>query len=430
MILIIHKIVNLVTILIVSSLDPLVKPIPETVDIAIIGAGPQALTLVTHLLQKKASLRDRLVVFDRAGTWMAQWKQQFGALEIPHLRSPAVHHPDPNPYALRAFAANRPSELFPPYDLPGTQLFQGFCEDVIERWRLGDGVIGASIRDIEPIQIEGRDRFRLHIQDHPPSLARRVILATGGGPPRLPDWLAEIAPTYPPERLQHSSQIDLRTLHLGGEEILIVGSGLTSGHLALGAIRRGARVTLMARRQFYEKLFDADPGWLGPKYLKGFQAELDWGRRSQMIQEARNGGSVTPKILFKLRRLEREGKVQFLENCQITRATWNKGLWDIDCDQPQGSLPSFDRLWLATGTDFDIRKHPLLQQVQRRYPLETVGGLPQLDEHLRWGKSQLFLMGPGTALQVGPVARNIYGGKLASQRIVPALTKSSLARVA
>jgi hypothetical protein len=56
-----------------------------------------------------------------------------------------------------------------------------------------------------------------------------------------------------------------------------------------------------------------------------------------------------------------------------------------------------------------------------------VAGLPQLDDHLRWGKSQLFLMGPGTALQVGPVARNIYGGKLASQRIVPALTKSSLA---
>ncbi|MFO8038164.1 MAG: FAD/NAD(P)-binding protein, partial [Sodalinema sp.] len=167
------------TVLIVLSLDPLVGKIPETVDIAIIGAGPQALTLVTHLLQKKAALRDRLAVFDRTGTWMAQWKQQFGALEIPHLRSPAVHHPDPNPYALRAFAAQRSSELSPPYDLPGSQLFEEFCEDVIARWGLADGVIGASVVDIEPIQVGGRDRFRLHLQDHPPSLARRVILATG-----------------------------------------------------------------------------------------------------------------------------------------------------------------------------------------------------------------------------------------------------------
>ena len=421
---------SFVTVLIVLSLDPLVGKIPETVDITIIGAGPQALTLVTHLLQKKASLRDRLAVFDRTGTWMAQWKQQFAALEIPHLRSPAVHHPDPNPYALRAFATNRSSELFPPYDLPGTNLFEEFCEDVIERWGLSDGVIPSSITDIEPIQVEGRDRFRLHLHNHSPILARRVILATGGGPPRLPDWVAEIPPGYPPERLQHSSQIDLRPLHLGGEEILIIGSGLTSGHLALGAVRRGARVTLMARRQFYERLFDADPGWLGPKYLKGFQAEADWGRRSQMIQEARNGGSLTPKVLFKLRRLEREGRVQFLENCQITSATWNEGFWHIDCDQPQGVLPRVHRLWLATGSEFDIGKHPLLKQVQQKYPLETVAGLPQLDDHLRWGKSQLFLMGPGTALQVGPVARNIYGGKLASQRIVPALTKSSLTRVA
>lgn len=101
MILIIHKDMNLVTLLLVLSFPPTGESIPRTVDIAIIGAGPQALTLVTHVLQKKRSWGDRLGVFDRAGTWMAQWKQQFAALEIPHLRSPAVHHPDPNPYALR-----------------------------------------------------------------------------------------------------------------------------------------------------------------------------------------------------------------------------------------------------------------------------------------------------------------------------------------
>jgi len=70
--------------------------------------------------------------------------------------------------------------------------------------------------------------------------------------------------------------------------VLIVGSGLTSGHLALGAIARGAQVIMMARRQFYEKLFDADAGWLGPKYLKGFYAEPCWKQRWQMIQSARN----------------------------------------------------------------------------------------------------------------------------------------------
>jgi hypothetical protein len=61
--------------------------LPAQTDIAIIGAGPQALTLVTYLLQKRQRLRHRFLVFDPSGTWLYRWQQQFAALEIPHLRS-------------------------------------------------------------------------------------------------------------------------------------------------------------------------------------------------------------------------------------------------------------------------------------------------------------------------------------------------------
>jgi hypothetical protein len=40
----------------------------------------------------------------------------------------------------------------------------------------------------------------------------------------------------------------------------------------------------MTRRYFQEKLFDAEPGWLGPKYLKGFAAEPDCHSRWETIQ--------------------------------------------------------------------------------------------------------------------------------------------------
>jgi G3E family GTPase len=93
-------------------------------DIAVIGAGPHALTCVTHLLQKRKSWQRRIMVFDCSGEWLSQWRQQFAQLEIPHLRSPAVHHPDPNPFALRGFAENRAPELYPPYDLPGETAHQ------------------------------------------------------------------------------------------------------------------------------------------------------------------------------------------------------------------------------------------------------------------------------------------------------------------
>jgi lysine/ornithine N-monooxygenase len=375
---------------------------------------------------------NRLVVLDPAGDWLRQWQHQFAAYEIPHLRSPAVHHPDPNPYALRRFAEARYQELFPPYDLPGTQLFQDFCQDVIRRWALQGRVIPARVQQIEPFYSH-RPWFRLSLADGQVLIAKRVVLAIAGGKPQIPAWAQTIPLTYPSDRLLHSQQIDLRRLQLAGERVLIVGSGLTSGHLALGAINRGATVIMMARRTFYEKLFDAEPGWLGPKYLKGFHAEPDWENRWRMIQAARNGGSLTPAILSQLRRLERVGKLSFYEQCEVHSAEWKEDAWKITCTRTNiydelAHLP-VDRIWLATGSTIDVQNWSILAEVRDRYPLPIVKGLPVLDEHLRWAGCNLFVMGGASALQLGPVARNLFGGKLASERIVPALIKEAQGRL-
>lgn len=400
-------------------------------DIAVIGAGPQALTLVTRVLQKKAKLRDRIQVFDPSGSWMTQWHQQFAAQEIPELRSPAVHHPDPNPHALRTFAEGRYQELHPPYDRPGTRLFQEFCDTVVHRWQLQNHVIPAVVTQLESLSKQP-SRFRLTLSTGETVLARRVVLATGGGQPYQPDWIRQGDTTHPPQRLSHASQIELSAIpSLAGETVLIVGSGLTSGHLAVGAAKRGAQVVMMARRTFQEKLFDADPGWLGPKYLKGFHAESDMQTRWQMIQQARNGGSLTPAMMTRLRQLQRKGGVIFYEHCQVAAAEWKGNAWQVCCDTPLAhdciAYQPIHRIWLATGTTLDINAHPLLVNVLAKHPIETVKGLPVLDKFLRWPGCELFLMGPWAALHVGPVARNLFGGKLASERIVPALTKASLA---
>ena len=399
-------------------------------DIAVIGAGPQALTLVTHILQKKAKLRDRIQVFDPSGAWMTQWQQQFAAQEIPELRSPAVHHPDPNAHALRTFAEGRYTELHPPYDRPGTRLFQEFCDTVMQRWQLQHQVVPAAVTRLEPLR-KKPSRFRLTLSTGDTILARRVVLAAGGGQPYHPDWTQQIDATHPPERLCHAHQVRLPELKsLAGETVLIVGSGLTSGHLAVGAVKRGAKVVMMARRTFQEKIFDAEPGWLGPKYLKAFHAEPDMAARWQMVQDARNGGSLTPAMMTRLRQLQRQGHITFYEHCQVADAQWQGDAWKVCCDNHTAhdciAHQPIHRVWLATGTTLDIRSHPLLAEVWEKYPIATVNGLPVLDEHLRWPGCELFLMGPWAALRVGPVARNLFGGKLACDRIVPALTKASL----
>jgi cation diffusion facilitator CzcD-associated flavoprotein CzcO len=258
-------------------LDSLATP-PEFIDLAIVGAGPHALTLVTHLLQKKKSMRGRFLVFDPTGTWMNRWHHQFAAFEIPHLRSPAVHQPDPDPHALRTFAESRPHDLFAPYDLPGTQLFRDFCQETIRRWQLEDCVYPAQVVRVEPCQDSGRARFCLHLSNGQTIIARRVVIANGGAVPNLPEWVGQIPTNYPQDRLLHSHH------------------------------------------------------------------------------------------------------------------------------------------------------HPLLHDVLAAHPIECVNGLPVIDEHLRWQGCELFIMGGLAALRVGPAARNLSGAKAASDRIVPALTKSTISR--
>jgi FAD-NAD(P)-binding len=410
-------------------------PLPAKIDLAIIGAGPHALTLVTHLLQKRQIIRGKFLVFDPSGRWMSRWHQQFAALEIPHLRSPAVHHPDPNHFALRKFAENRSSELYPPYDLPGSRLFEDFCQDIIPAWDLQDKVISSGIKRLEPLKnpstkvmlrgsATGAGSFRLWLENGQSIIARRVVLATGSAKIQKPDWVNQIDSGYPDDKLCHSSCVDLRKIHFRNERVLIVGGGLTSGHLAVGAISRGAKVHLMIRRQLQEKLFDAEPGWLGPKYLKDFFAEQDYKKRFAMIVQARNGGSVTPAMGMQLRREVRNGNLQIDENCQVARASWLGENWRVECSD--GTQHECNRIWLSTGTTFDATSEALLQEVLAAYPIELVNGLPVLDEYLRWWGCELFLMGGLAALQVGPTARNLSGARMASEKIVPAIVKPSI----
>ncbi|ELR97643.1 FAD/NAD(P)-binding protein [Gloeocapsa sp. PCC 73106] len=165
-----------------------VDSIIDRIDLAVVGGGPQSLTLVNNLLQKKPRWRHRFIVIETSGNWLTQWQKQFQAFEIPHLRSPAVHHPDPNPYALRSFAEKRPEELFPPYDLPGTQLFKDFCDEVIQRRQLESKIHPGKVEKIIPSQ--GYHRLELVLSDGSIISARRVILANNYTQLQLPQWVS------------------------------------------------------------------------------------------------------------------------------------------------------------------------------------------------------------------------------------------------
>jgi hypothetical protein len=122
----------------------------------------------------------------------------------------------------------------------------------------------------------------------------------------------------------------------------------------------------------------------------------------------------------------------FYERCGVSDAKWSDRGWQVHCDNSTLHEcihhQNIDRIWVATGSQLDAQNHPLLQDVLNVYPIDCVNGLPVIDEHLRWHGCELFIMGGLAALRVGPAARNLSGARAASDRIVPALTKSTIAR--
>jgi cation diffusion facilitator CzcD-associated flavoprotein CzcO len=392
-------------------------------DLVIVGAGPQALTLSCLMLQKRSRLKRRLRIVDPSGRWLSRWQRQMERYEIPWLRSPSPHHPHPNAHALRRFAhrQQRNRELEGAYGLPHTDLFAAFCREVIAEFELEECVQAASVERLR-LPGSGRGPLELGLSDGRIWHAERVVIATGNGTPQWPAWITTISGDHPAEALRHSDAIDLPALQLRpGERILIVGGGLTSAHLSLGALRRGAQVLLLCRRRLKHKPFDADPGWLGPKYLKAFQAEPCMHRRRHLVLEARNGGSITPEAAAELRQAERRGELQLHEHCQVQTARWSADQWDIVCSEGQQLVA--DRIWLATGHRQGVSQQPLLRQLHQQRPIELVDDWPVLGPDLSWPGTLVHVMGGLCALQIGPAARNLFGGREAAQRICRAVVK-------
>ncbi|HTH14546.1 MAG TPA: FAD/NAD(P)-binding protein, partial [Spirochaetia bacterium] len=307
--------------------------------IAFIGSGPHNLTALAFLLKADPSLRKEVVVFDPSGAWLTRWNAQLEGQEIPHLRSSSVHHPGPDPMALRRFAQGRSDEFFPPYDLPGTSLFRQFCEDLILRLNLEPLVVPRRVAEV----IEAEAGLVLKFEDGGETFARAVVTALGGGEKVWPAW----APSPVAPSLVHSEDVDLRTLEPGSGRVLIVGGGLTAGHLALGALNRGWTVDLVTRRPVTYKLFDAAPGWIGPKHMVDFHKETSWVRRRAMVAEARGGGAMTEEIRDLLEPFRVNGALRYRARCQVRSLEPREGRWRADCGW--GRHLDADRVWLCTG---------------------------------------------------------------------------------
>lgn len=221
------------------------------VRVVVVGAGPHGLAAALHLAATDPGIRDGLVVVDRMGGWLQAWDERFACLEIEHLRSPGVHHPGCDPYGLvgwtkrNGFGSSRRWR----YELPDTVAFRAYCRHLVAEADLDEHVVPTRARRLDA----GPDTSTVVLGDGTELVADHVMVATDPARRALPTWVADALPV-PADTMAHAADVDLRALdgELDGRRVVVLGGGLTAGHLACGALARGASVTVLARRPLRE----------------------------------------------------------------------------------------------------------------------------------------------------------------------------------
>ena len=106
----------------------------------------------------------------------------------------------------------------------------------------------------------------------------------------------------------------------------------------------------------------------------------------------------------------------------VRQAHWGEEGWTLH--GPVGPPLMAHRLWLATGQRLGVGQCPLLRQLHQQRPAPLVEDWPVLGPDLSWPGTSVSVMGGLAALQLGPAARNLHGGRLAAERITRAWIKS------
>ncbi|KAG9188343.1 hypothetical protein G6011_02266 [Alternaria panax] len=338
------------------------------------------------------------------------------------------------------------------YFVPRTDLFDAHCEEVVKRYRLGQDLLRKeSVVNIEYDELSKFDKTELRSvisadamaderkvfrvkTDQGVRFAHIVVLAVGpGNAPSIP--LVPGLPTQPlHEGFAHAMQIkQFPPSHVMAKinarkltSMLIVGGGLTSIQLADLAIKRGVnKVCMLMRGPLKVKHFDVDLEWVG-KFRNFKQAEF-WTadtdeERFEMIVQARNGGSMTPRYRKILDAHIVHGKIELHTYTKLQAVSWEQSskTWACEVSSTESTLKltPIDYMVFATGIQSDIRTIPYLQNIQQQYPVKYVGGLPCLNEDLMWDDDvPLFVTGRLAGLRLGPGAPNLVGARVGAERI-------------
>ena len=311
-------------------------------DWLVIGGGIHGVHIATRLLADADIPADRLGIVDPSDRLLERWHTCTATTGMTHLRSPSVHHLDLDPLSLQRFAGkrrSRPPGLFAaPFERPSLGLFNDHCNQSAEHFGLAN------------LHIQGRaencsindDGLTVRLSDGRSIEAGNVVLAIGASDQTAwPAWASRAHP-----RIHHVFEPGFDGWPSSPEAVLVVGGGISAGHVALRLLAEGHDVHLASRHALREHQFDSDPGWLGEKFTIRFDHEPDPDRRRAVITKARHRGSVPPEMARAIRRAIARERIQWHED-EVTGFEDHHDRLEVELGTD--TMLTADRILLATG---------------------------------------------------------------------------------
>jgi thioredoxin reductase len=394
----------------------------QSIDTAIVGAGPYGLSIAAHLGVAG-------VPYEIFGEPLESWRNFMPQGMLLKSEPFASNLWDPaRRFTYEKYLAEKGIAYRPVHDPVPVERFLEYAE-----WFRHHAV--NDVRRVKVRRVTRADgAYALELEDGTVSRARRVILATGHmGFRNVPDELKGL----PEGMCLHSTALhDLR--RFAGRDVTVIGAG-QSALESLALLHEAAATTrLVVRRKqiTWNPLVRTDTNLIGR--LRTPEAGLGPGWRSWAISELpflyRRVFGPAKRHRFFLTTWgpsgawwlpdRIEGKIDLLLEQQIASADVVDGRVRLRLTGPAGPTEILtDHVVAATGFDVALERIDCLDPILRAQ-IAREGPYPRLSANFETSVNGLFIVGLAAAPVFGPVQRFMFGAKHAAPAVTKALRRS------
>lgn len=384
----------------------------QSLPVAIIGAGPYALSIAAHL-------RSRGIQFRIFGTPMHSWRARMpkGMFLKSEGFASSLYDPDGS-FTLKDFCERNglpykdsalpvPLETFTAYGLAFQQRF----------------VPDLELKHVVALSESANGRFLLQLDNGETITARSVVIAVGISYfPFVPAVFGDL----PSKFLSHSSEhYDLSQFK--GRDVTVIGGGASALDLVAALDREGAQVQLITRRTSLKWTLPAHrPVWkrwypkcgLGPGWRNRFYeyAPMLFRRmrpqtRLEIVRTWLGPSGAWPVK----RRIEELGA---LHGFTPQSAKLQNGRVEVNVVSMEGQQRQLTtgHIIAATGYKVDLRKVAFLSEAVRER-IQSFDSAPVLSANFESSVPGLYFVGLASALTFGPLMRFALGARYTARRL-------------